>query len=50
MSDGRLSVAAPGKGGLRVLDLGGGKAAPGTIGAAGSSSQVVAVDSRTTSR
>ncbi|MEV8104259.1 carbohydrate binding domain-containing protein [Streptomyces sp. NPDC088135] len=37
VSDGRLSVAAPGKGNLRVyvLDLGGRNAAPGKIGAAG---------------
>ncbi|MFD8825635.1 carbohydrate binding domain-containing protein [Streptomyces sp. NPDC059605] len=37
VSDGRLSVAAPGKGNLRVyvLDLGGDNAAPGKIGTAG---------------
>ncbi|MFF4082809.1 carbohydrate binding domain-containing protein [Streptomyces sp. NPDC001777] len=37
VSDGRLTVAAPGKGNLRVyvLDLGGSNAAPGRIGTAG---------------
>ncbi|MFJ6461283.1 carbohydrate binding domain-containing protein [Streptomyces sp. NPDC091387] len=37
VSDGKLSVAAPGKGNLRVyvLDLGGSNAAPGKVGAAG---------------
>lgn len=37
VSDGKLTVAAPGKGNLRVyvLDLGGRNAAPGRIGAAG---------------
>lgn len=37
VADGRLSVAAPGKGNLRVyvLDLGGGNAAPGKVGSAG---------------
>ncbi|MEU8701998.1 carbohydrate binding domain-containing protein [Streptomyces sp. NPDC048680] len=37
VADGKLSVAAPGKGNLRVyvLDLGGSNAAPGKVGAAG---------------
>lgn len=37
VADGRLSVAAPGKGNLRVyvLDLGGSNAAPGKVGSAG---------------
>lgn len=37
VSDGKLSVGAPGKGNLRVyvLDLGGKNAAPGRIGAPG---------------
>ncbi|MBO0914856.1 carbohydrate binding domain-containing protein [Streptomyces laculatispora] len=37
VADGRLSVAAPGKGNMRVyvLDLGGSNAAPGKVGAAG---------------
>ncbi|MEV7405289.1 carbohydrate binding domain-containing protein [Streptomyces sp. NPDC091267] len=37
VSDGKLSVAAPGKGNMRVyvLDLGGSNAAPGKVGAAG---------------